>query len=93
MLSPVLVPLTAVVHVTASVGVEVPEIATVLYLPPVISPVVSAIVTALFCSSLPVVESNRATALSVAEAGQTTSHAQTGNVEIAAFFVVESALS
>lgn len=37
------------------------------------SPVVSAIVAALFCINLPVVLSNRAIALSVAEAGQTTS--------------------
>jgi hypothetical protein len=44
-------------------------------LPPVISPVVSAIVTTLFCSNLPVVESKRATALSVDEAGHTTSPA------------------
>jgi hypothetical protein len=58
-----------------SVGVLDPDIATVLYLPPVISPVVSAIVTTLFCSNLPVVESKRATALSVDEAGHTTSPA------------------
>jgi len=71
--SPVFAPETVVVPVTARVGVEVPEIATVLYLPAVISPVVSAIVAALFCMSFPVVESKRAIALSVAEAGQTTS--------------------
>lgn len=58
---------------TARVGVELPEIATVLYFPPVISPVVSAIVTAEFCISFQVVASNLATALSVAEAGHTTS--------------------
>lgn len=67
------VPLTAVVPVTVRAGVDAPEIATVLYFPPVISPVVSAMVTALFCRSFHVVESNRATALSVEEAGQTTS--------------------
>lgn len=72
--SPVLVPDTAVVPVTESVGVEAPEIATVLYFPAVMSPVVSAMVTAESCKSFPVVVSNRATALSVAEAGQTTSH-------------------
>lgn len=44
-----------------------------LYLPPVISPVVSAIVTAEFWINLPVVPSNLATALSVADAGPTTS--------------------
>lgn len=71
--SPVFVPDTAVVPVTASVGVEVQEIATVLYFPAVMSPVVSAMVAALFCMSFPVVVSNRAIALSVAEAGQTTS--------------------
>lgn len=72
-LSPVFVPLTAVVPVTASVGVAEPDIATVLYLPPVISPVVSAMVTAESCMSFPVVESNRAIALSVEDAGHTTS--------------------
>lgn len=35
----------------------------------------SSIVTLLFCISFPVVESKRAIALSVAEAGHTTSHA------------------
>lgn len=58
---------------TASVGVEAPDIATVLYFHAVISPVVSAIVAALFCKSLPVVESKRAIALSVELAGHTTS--------------------
>ncbi len=46
--SPVFAPLTVVVPVTASVGVEAPDIATVLYFHAVISPVVSAIVAALF---------------------------------------------
>jgi hypothetical protein len=40
---------------------------------PAIAPVVSAIVTAEFCISLPVVVSNLAIALSVADAGPTTS--------------------
>lgn len=72
--SPVFAPLTVVVPVTANVGVALPDIATVLYFHAVMSPVVSAIVAALFCINLPVVLSNRAIALSVAEAGQTTSH-------------------
>ena len=67
------VPLTAVVPVTARVGVDAPEIVTALYLPAVISPVVSAIVTAEFWISSPVVPLNRTTALSVALAGPTTS--------------------
>lgn len=71
--SPVFAPLTVVVPVTANVGVALPDIATVLYFHAVMSPVVSAIVAALFCINLPVVLSNRAIALSVAEAGQTTS--------------------
>ena len=45
---------------------------TLLYLPPVISPVVSAMVTAEFWITLPVVPSNLATALSVAEDGPIT---------------------
>lgn len=45
--SPVFAPLIEAVHVTVSAGVDAPDIATVLYLPAVISPVVSAIVTAL----------------------------------------------
>jgi hypothetical protein len=76
--SPVFVPLTDVVPVTASVGVDEPEIATVLYFPPVMSPVVSAIVTALDWISFPVVESNLATALSTADTGPTTSPVPVG---------------
>ncbi len=53
------------------------------------SHVVSAMVTAEFCMSLPVVESKRATALSVAEAGQTTSH----NEASVAFIVIESVVA
>lgn len=71
--SPVFVPLTDVVPVTARDGVDEPVIVTVLYLPAVISPVVSAIVAALFCMSFHVVVSKRAIALSVALAGHTTS--------------------
>ena len=79
--SPVLVPLDVPewdpliedVPVTARVGVLDPEMATPLNLPPVMSPVVSAIVTAEFWTSFPVVPSNRATALSVALDGPTTS--------------------
>lgn len=71
--SPVLFPLTVVVPATARVGVEEPDIATVLYFHAVISPVVSAIVTAEFWIILPVVPSKRATALSVEEPGQVTS--------------------
>ena len=80
--SPVFVPLTDVVPVTARVGVDDPEIATVLYLPPVMSPVVSAIVTALFWTSLPVVPSNRTTALSTADAGPTTSPVPVGVAQV-----------
>ena len=61
------------VQVIAIVGVDVPEIATVLYFHAVISHVVSAIVAALFCMSLPEVVSNLAIALSAALAGHTTS--------------------
>jgi hypothetical protein len=91
--SPVFDPLTEVVPVTASVGVDEPEIATVLYLPPVMSPVVSAIVTALFWTSLPVVPSNRTTALSTDEAGPTTSPDPLADaaiviVSVAAFVVI-----
>lgn len=46
--SPVLLPLIVAVPVTVRSGVEAPDIATELYLPAVISPVVSAIVTAEF---------------------------------------------
>ena len=67
---------TVVVQVTANVGVEAQLIATVLYLPHVISQEVSAIVTAEFCINFHDVESNLTTALSVAEAGQTTSQVQ-----------------
>jgi hypothetical protein len=44
--SPVFVPLTAVAPVTVREGVPDPVIVTVLYLPAVMSPVVSAIVAA-----------------------------------------------
>jgi len=78
----VFVPLTEVVPVTARVGVDDPEIATVLYLPPVMSPVVSAIVTALDCTSFPVVPSNRTTALSTLDAGPTTSPVPVGVAQV-----------
>jgi hypothetical protein len=80
--SPVFDPLTEVVPVTARVGVDDPEIATVLYLPPVMSPVVSAIVTAELWISFPVVRSNLATALSTADAGPTTSPVPVGVAQV-----------
>jgi len=79
---PVLVIVTLLAPDVASVeplaSVKVPvvvETVSPLNLPAVMSPVVSAIVTAEFWTSFPVVPSNLATALSVEDAGPTTSPA------------------
>ena len=61
------------VPVTVSAGVADPEIATVLYFPAVMSPVVSAIVTLESFTSFPVVPLNRTAAFAVEDAGPTTS--------------------